>query len=102
MQKSSLPNDFEWGSRTERNIDNSENHLRLRAVLLIHFVKSDGKAGSHKAPRGSRKELHRRAERNIRKKFHDCRSEYISLAEADVFEYAFKLGMQISIEALIE
>ena len=33
-------------------------------------------------------------------KFHDCWSEYMSLAEAAIFEYAFKLGMQIAIEAL--
>ena len=33
-------------------------------------------------------------------KFHDCWSEYASLAEAAIFEYAFKLGMQIAIEIL--
>lgn len=33
-------------------------------------------------------------------KFHDCWSEYISLAEAAIFEYAFKLGMEITIEVL--
>ena len=32
--------------------------------------------------------------------FHDCWSEYMSLAEAAIFEYAFKLGMQIAIETL--
>ena len=35
-------------------------------------------------------------------KFHDCWNEYMSLAEAAIFEYAFKLGMQIAIETLIE
>ena len=35
-------------------------------------------------------------------KFHDCWSEYASLAEAAIFEYAFKLGMQIAIETLTE
>ena len=35
-------------------------------------------------------------------KFHDCWSEYMSLAEAAIFEYAFKLGMQIAIETLTE
>ena len=34
------------------------------------------------------------------KEFHDCWSEYMSFAEAAIFEYAFKLGMQIDIEAL--
>ncbi len=35
-------------------------------------------------------------------KFHDCWSEYMGLAEAAIFEYAFKLGMQIAIETLTE
>ena len=35
-------------------------------------------------------------------KFDDCWSEYASLAEAAIFEYAFKLGMQIAIETLTE
>ena len=35
-------------------------------------------------------------------KFHDCWGEYMSLGEAAIFEYAFKLGMQIAIETLIE
>ena len=35
-------------------------------------------------------------------KFHDCLSEYMSLAEEAIFEYAFKLGMQIAIETLIK
>ena len=33
-------------------------------------------------------------------KFHDCWSEYMSLAEAAIFEYTFKLGMHIAIETL--
>ena len=32
--------------------------------------------------------------------FHDCWSEYMSLAEATIFTYAFKLGMRIAIESL--
>lgn len=35
-------------------------------------------------------------------KFHDCWREYMSLGEAAIFEYAFKLGMQIATEALTE
>ena len=37
-------------------------------------------------------------QKEIFEKFDDCWSEYISLAEASIFEYAFKLGMQIAIE----
>ena len=33
-------------------------------------------------------------------KFHDCWSEYMSLAEAAIFTYAFRLGMRIAIESL--
>lgn len=33
-------------------------------------------------------------------KFHDCWSEHLSLAEAAIFEYAFKLGMQTAIKTL--
>ena len=35
-------------------------------------------------------------------KFDDCWSEYMSHAEATIFEYAFKLGMRITIETLTE
>ena len=31
-------------------------------------------------------------------KFHDCWSEYMSLAEAAIFEYAFKLGARLTSE----
>ena len=31
-------------------------------------------------------------------KFHDCCSEYMSLAEAAIFEYAFKLGARLAME----
>ena len=35
-------------------------------------------------------------------KFHDCWDEYMSLAEAAIFEYAFKLGIQLAIKSLVE
>jgi hypothetical protein len=41
-------------------------------------------------------------QKEIFDKFHDCWSEYMSLAEAAIFEYAFKLGMNIAIETLCE
>jgi len=41
-------------------------------------------------------------QKEIFEKFHDCLSEYMSLAEASIFEYAFKLGTQIAIETLGE
>jgi hypothetical protein len=39
-------------------------------------------------------------QKEIFDKFHDCWSEYMSLAEAAIFEYAFKLGARLIIEAL--
>ena len=38
----------------------------------------------------------------IFEKFDDFWSEYASLAEEAIFEYAFKLGMSLAIEALSE
>ena len=36
----------------------------------------------------------------IFKKFDNCWSEYVSLSEAAIFTYAFKLGMHIAIKTL--
>ena len=36
----------------------------------------------------------------IFEKYQDCWNEYVSLAEAAIFGYAFKLGMTIAIETL--
>ena len=41
-------------------------------------------------------------QKEVFEKFDDCWSEYMNLAEASIFEYAFKLGMQIAIETLTE
>ena len=41
-------------------------------------------------------------QKEIFQKLHDCWNEYISLAEAAVFECGFKLGMQIAIEIFME
>ena len=41
-------------------------------------------------------------QKEIFDKFHDCWSEYMSLAEAAIFTYTFKLGMRIATEALID
>ncbi len=41
-------------------------------------------------------------QKEIFEKFQDCWSEYASLSDEALFEYAFKLGMQIAIEVLSE
>ena len=37
-------------------------------------------------------------QREVFEKFHDCWSEYMSLAEASIFEYAFRLGARLVME----
>ena len=39
-------------------------------------------------------------QKEIFEKFDDCWSEYSNYAEEAIFEYAFKLGMQIAIQTL--
>ena len=41
-------------------------------------------------------------QKEILEKFDDCWSEYTSLDEEAIFEYAFKLGMLIAIETLTQ
>ena len=41
-------------------------------------------------------------QKEIFEKFDDCWSEYSNYAEEAIFEYAFKLGMQIAIQTLSE
>ena len=41
-------------------------------------------------------------QKEIFEKFHDCWSEYASLAEAAIFEYAFKLGARIALAVVDE
>ena len=41
-------------------------------------------------------------QKEIFEKFHDCWSEYMSLAEAAIFEYAFKLGAKFMLESLTD
>ena len=39
-------------------------------------------------------------QKEIFEKFHDCWSEYMSLGEAAIFEYAFMLGARLMMESL--
>lgn len=41
-------------------------------------------------------------QKEIFEKFHDCWSEYASLAEAAIFEYAFKLGARLMLDIISE
>ena len=37
-------------------------------------------------------------QKEIFRKFHDCWDEYVSLAEAAIFEYAFRLGARLTMK----
>ena len=37
-------------------------------------------------------------QKEIFEKFHDCWDDYVSLAEAAIFEYAFRLGARLTME----
>ena len=41
-------------------------------------------------------------QKEIFEKLHDCWSEYMSLGEAAIFEYAFKLGARIALAVVSE
>ena len=41
-------------------------------------------------------------QKEIFEKFDDCWSEYMSLAEAAIFEYAFKLGARLTMEVQMD
>ena len=37
-------------------------------------------------------------QKEVFEKFHDCWDEYVSLAKAAIFEYAFRLGARLTME----
>ena len=41
-------------------------------------------------------------QKEVFEKFHDSWSEYMSLAEAAIFEYAFRLGARLILESLAD
>ena len=41
-------------------------------------------------------------QKEIFEKFHDCWSEYASLSDEVLFEYAFKLGLRLAMEVQID
>ena len=41
-------------------------------------------------------------QKEVFEKFHDCWSEYASLSDEALFEYAFKLGARLALETLTE
>ena len=77
------------GSRKENDAEHAW-HMALMAVVLQEY--SNEEIDLLKSMTDEQKKIF--------EKYHDCWSKYASLAEAAIFEYAFRLGMQIAIETL--
>ena len=72
--------------------EDSRNNTKEMKELISYIARHDEDLGK----------LLTEEQKAIFEKYQDCWNEYVSLAEAAIFEYAFKLGMQIAIETLTE
>ena len=70
--------------------EDSRNNTKEMKELISYIARHDEDLGK----------LLTEEQKAIFEKYQDCWNEYVSLAEAAIFEYAFKLGMQIAIETL--
>ena len=70
--------------------EDSRNNTKEMKELINYIARHDEDLGK----------LLTEEQKAIFEKYQDCWNEYVSLAEAAIFEYAFKLGMQIAIETL--
>ena len=72
--------------------ENGRNNTKEMKELITYIARHDE----------ALEKLLNEEQKAIFEKYQDCWNEYVSLAEAAIFEYAFKLGMQIAIETLTE
>ena len=70
--------------------EDSRNNTKEMKELIIYIARHDEDL----------EKLLTEEQKAIFEKYQDCWNEYVSLAEAAIFEYAFKLGMTIAIETL--
>ena len=70
--------------------DDSRNNTKEMKELISYIARHDEDL----------EKLLTEEQKAIFEKYQDCWNEYVSLAEAAIFEYAFKLGMTIAIETL--
>ena len=70
--------------------EDSRNNTKEMKELISYIARHDEDLGK----------LLTEEQKAIFEKYQDCWNEYVSLAEAAIFEYAFKLGMTIAIETL--
>ena len=70
--------------------EDSRNNTKEMKELISYIARHDEDLGK----------LLTEEQKAIFEKYQDCWNEYVSHAEAAIFEYAFKLGMTIAIETL--
>ena len=72
--------------------EDSRNNTKEMKELISYIARHDEDLGK----------LLTEEQKAIFEKYHDCWSEYMSLAEAAIFEYAFKLGARLMLDSLGE
>ena len=70
--------------------EDSRNNTKEMKELINYIARHDEDLGK----------LLTEEQKAIFEKYQDCWNEYVSLAEAAIFEYGFKVGMTIAIETL--
>ena len=68
--------------------EDSRNNTKEMKELINYIARHDEDLGK----------LLTEEQKAIFEKYQDCWNEYVSLAEAAIFEYAFKLGARLAIE----
>ena len=68
--------------------EDSRNNTKEMKELISYIARHDEDLGK----------LLTEEQKAIFEKYQDCWNEYVSLAEAAIFEYAFKLGARLAIE----
>ena len=88
MLEISEQTNYEIGKYGHLHLDFIKKHRRGTYTTLL----TEGRLNEHLHIIDEQKEIF--------EKFHDCWSEYMSLGEAAIFEYAFKLGARLMMESL--
>ena len=72
--------------------EDSRNNTKEMKELISYIARHDEDLGK----------LLTEEQKAIFEKYHDCWNEHVSLAEAAIFEYAFKLGARLMLDSLGE
>ena len=94
-------NEFEGDERTSRVHGTAHAFLRNiaeRADIIIVCTKGNNYCKLFCERQKILEKTFTDEQKEIFEKFHDCWDEYVSLAEAAIFEYAFRLGARLAME----